>query len=278
MTCYLFWVRTVRFSSLHVTWFCLLCSTLLWYFVSPGHSSSEERQRLRGFCSRGNRFFLSLPFPFHLSHHRFLLSILCKDARERLLAVYFQPVGLSLDVDYLLVYLSLSCSQYCRCLSMKQPLHFSQEDMPGIRKRIYKELCDFHLSDWLTPHQMACLTEKRLRKLFGIPGSAESLSSCLAGRQIDSSAVPPTSSVRSCCKADFHLQFCKELLTWPSTDPQQMLDPHTLTSMFQISPRWPKDTELCWFLLLHAGIVPAWTQGTALWVPVWVALTLVWPF
>uniref|UniRef100_H3DL84 Ubiquitin-like protease family profile domain-containing protein n=1 Tax=Tetraodon nigroviridis TaxID=99883 RepID=H3DL84_TETNG len=37
--------------------------------------------------------------------------------------------------------------EYCRCLSMKQPLHFSQEDMPGIRKRIYKELCDYRLSD-----------------------------------------------------------------------------------------------------------------------------------
>lgn len=61
--------------------------------------------------------------------------------------VYFQPVGLSVDVDYLQFYLSVSCSQYCRRLSMKQPLHFSQEDMPGIRKRIYKELCDYGLND-----------------------------------------------------------------------------------------------------------------------------------
>ncbi|TNM88260.1 hypothetical protein fugu_006481 [Takifugu bimaculatus] len=37
--------------------------------------------------------------------------------------------------------------EYCRRLSMKQPLHFSQEDMPGIRKRIYKELCDYGLND-----------------------------------------------------------------------------------------------------------------------------------
>lgn len=35
--------------------------------------------------------------------------------------------------------------EYCRCLSVKQPLLFSQEDMPRIRKRIYKELCDCHL-------------------------------------------------------------------------------------------------------------------------------------
>ncbi|XP_074524856.1 uncharacterized protein LOC141789366 [Halichoeres trimaculatus] len=35
--------------------------------------------------------------------------------------------------------------EYCRCLSVRQPLLFSQEDMPRIRKRIYKELCDCHL-------------------------------------------------------------------------------------------------------------------------------------
>ncbi|XP_037326148.2 uncharacterized protein LOC119216977 [Pungitius pungitius] len=37
--------------------------------------------------------------------------------------------------------------EYCRCLSVKRPLLFSQEDMPLIRKRIHKELCDCHLSD-----------------------------------------------------------------------------------------------------------------------------------
>ncbi|XP_034563356.1 sentrin-specific protease 5 [Notolabrus celidotus] len=36
--------------------------------------------------------------------------------------------------------------EYCRCLSVRQPLQFSQEDMPRIRKRIYKELCDCHLT------------------------------------------------------------------------------------------------------------------------------------
>lgn len=35
--------------------------------------------------------------------------------------------------------------EYCRCLSVKQPFRFSQEDMPRIRKRIYKELCDCRL-------------------------------------------------------------------------------------------------------------------------------------
>ncbi|KAG7514961.1 Sentrin-specific protease 5 [Solea senegalensis] len=37
--------------------------------------------------------------------------------------------------------------EYCRRLSVKQPLLFSQEDMPRIRKRIYKELCDCRLND-----------------------------------------------------------------------------------------------------------------------------------
>ncbi|XP_071763027.1 sentrin-specific protease 5 [Centroberyx gerrardi] len=37
--------------------------------------------------------------------------------------------------------------EYCRRLSVKQPLQFTQEDMPRIRKRIYKELCDCRLND-----------------------------------------------------------------------------------------------------------------------------------
>ncbi|XP_038147630.1 sentrin-specific protease 5-like [Cyprinodon tularosa] len=37
--------------------------------------------------------------------------------------------------------------EYCRRLSVKQPLLFSQNNMPQIRKRIYKELCDCRLND-----------------------------------------------------------------------------------------------------------------------------------
>lgn len=32
--------------------------------------------------------------------------------------------------------------EYSRCLALSQPLQFSQRDIPGIRKRMYKELCD----------------------------------------------------------------------------------------------------------------------------------------
>lgn len=41
-------------------------------------------------------------------------------------------------------------SQYSRCLTLGKPLNFSQRDIPKIRKRIYKELCDckIHLQDW----------------------------------------------------------------------------------------------------------------------------------
>ncbi|XP_061550079.1 sentrin-specific protease 5-like isoform X1 [Phycodurus eques] len=35
--------------------------------------------------------------------------------------------------------------EYSRCLALAQPLHFSQRNIPKIRKRIYKELCDCKL-------------------------------------------------------------------------------------------------------------------------------------
>ncbi|XP_018121144.1 sentrin-specific protease 5 isoform X2 [Xenopus laevis] len=37
--------------------------------------------------------------------------------------------------------------QYCKCLALDQPFQFSQEDMPRVRKRIYKELCERRLMD-----------------------------------------------------------------------------------------------------------------------------------
>ncbi|KAJ7986213.1 hypothetical protein DPEC_G00337630 [Dallia pectoralis] len=35
--------------------------------------------------------------------------------------------------------------EYCKCLALKEPLEFTQNDMPKVRKRIYKELCDCKL-------------------------------------------------------------------------------------------------------------------------------------
>ncbi|XP_035279590.1 sentrin-specific protease 5-like isoform X1 [Anguilla anguilla] len=37
--------------------------------------------------------------------------------------------------------------EYCKCLALGRPLQFSQADMPKIRKRIYKELCDCKLAE-----------------------------------------------------------------------------------------------------------------------------------
>lgn len=71
-TCYMFWVKQLD-SPPCKCWFCLLCATQLWYFASTGHSSSEERQRLRGFCSRGNRLFLSLSLFLQIVSSFFLI-------------------------------------------------------------------------------------------------------------------------------------------------------------------------------------------------------------
>ncbi|KAK9538922.1 hypothetical protein VZT92_004063 [Zoarces viviparus] len=37
--------------------------------------------------------------------------------------------------------------EYCRCLALEKPLQFSQRDIPKIRKRIYRELCDCKLHE-----------------------------------------------------------------------------------------------------------------------------------
>ncbi|XP_051977661.1 sentrin-specific protease 5 isoform X1 [Xyrauchen texanus] len=39
--------------------------------------------------------------------------------------------------------------EYCKCLAFNKPLLFTQEDMPQVRKRIYRELCNCRLSDSL---------------------------------------------------------------------------------------------------------------------------------
>lgn len=41
--------------------------------------------------------------------------------------------------------------EYCKCLAFLKPLLFTQEDMPRVRKRIYRELCDCTLSDCSNP-------------------------------------------------------------------------------------------------------------------------------
>uniref|UniRef100_A0A3B5LH00 Ubiquitin-like protease family profile domain-containing protein n=1 Tax=Xiphophorus couchianus TaxID=32473 RepID=A0A3B5LH00_9TELE len=40
---------------------------------------------------------------------------------------------------------TVSFVEYSRCLALSRPFQFSQQDIPNIRKRIYKELCDCEL-------------------------------------------------------------------------------------------------------------------------------------
>lgn len=166
-------------------------------------------------------------------------------------------------------YLPVSCSQYCRRLSMKQPLLFSQEDMPGIRKRIYKELCDYRLNDWLTPRpcQMGCLTEEWLHKLFGILVFQKVQKACLLVWKTEEQlfscwraqwgAVERQISI--CISAKNY--WCGPLLThnrcWTHTD------------WLRWSTFHPNDqrTQGGVGLDLHAGTVPAWTNETDLWFP-----------
>uniref|UniRef100_A0A8C4ISQ5 Ubiquitin-like protease family profile domain-containing protein n=1 Tax=Dicentrarchus labrax TaxID=13489 RepID=A0A8C4ISQ5_DICLA len=72
-----------------------------------------------------------------------IMKYLLSEAREKKQTAFQKGCG----SFSLTACLSVSVCQYCRCLSVKQPLLFSQEDMPRIRKRIYKELCDCRLND-----------------------------------------------------------------------------------------------------------------------------------
>uniref|UniRef100_A0A087XKM6 Ubiquitin-like protease family profile domain-containing protein n=1 Tax=Poecilia formosa TaxID=48698 RepID=A0A087XKM6_POEFO len=48
---------------------------------------------------------------------------------------------------FLLLYVFFNTAQYSRCLALSRPFQFSQKDIPNIRKRIYKELCDCELHE-----------------------------------------------------------------------------------------------------------------------------------
>uniref|UniRef100_A0A3Q3AK80 Sentrin-specific protease 3-like n=1 Tax=Kryptolebias marmoratus TaxID=37003 RepID=A0A3Q3AK80_KRYMA len=78
-----------------------------------------------------------------------IMKYLQSEAREKKQAAFQKGWKITIIkvVGYFTsLYVSFLC-QYCRCLSVKQPLRFCQDDMPHIRKRIYKELCDCRLND-----------------------------------------------------------------------------------------------------------------------------------
>lgn len=153
MCCYIFWVRIVGFSSLQVKVDLACFAPHNCDVLSPQGIPHQKNDSDCGVfvlevtvCSSLLLFlqvFLSVPTIIDSSSQSSVKTpeSVCSSSTLSL------PASLWKWIIYFLFYLSVSCSQYCRRLSMKQPLHFSQEDMPGIRKRIYKELCDYRLSD-----------------------------------------------------------------------------------------------------------------------------------
>lgn len=51
--------------------------------------------------------------------------------------------------------------QYCKCLALGQPFSFGQQDMPRLRRQMYKELCHCKLILWPAPQPAALDTAER---------------------------------------------------------------------------------------------------------------------
>lgn len=58
-----------------------------------------------------------------------------------------RPIAQDLNHFGVCLLIQYTSSQYSRCLALGKPLQFSQKDIPKIRKRIYKELCDCRLHE-----------------------------------------------------------------------------------------------------------------------------------
>ena len=89
------------------------------------NSSTDQWEWLWSFCLGGTSCFVKL-YMRDCKHHW----------------VRYVSAAHSLQTHSLL--------QYSRCLALSRPFQFSQRDIPKIRKRIYKELCDckLHIQDW----------------------------------------------------------------------------------------------------------------------------------
>uniref|UniRef100_A0A672HGQ5 Ubiquitin-like protease family profile domain-containing protein n=1 Tax=Salarias fasciatus TaxID=181472 RepID=A0A672HGQ5_SALFA len=68
-----------------------------------------------------------------------ILKYLITDAKEKKQAAFENGWTVSFDE---LSHFTSSLSQYSRRLALAKPLQFSQSDIPKIRKRIYRELCE----------------------------------------------------------------------------------------------------------------------------------------
>ncbi|KAK1806117.1 hypothetical protein P4O66_012823 [Electrophorus voltai] len=99
--------------------------------------------------------------PVHLEIHWSLITV---DVSKQNINFYdSQGILFKFAVDNILKYIlaeakekkqtafqkgwKMTVNKYCKCLAFKEPLLFTQEDMPKVRKRIYKELCDCKLLD-----------------------------------------------------------------------------------------------------------------------------------
>ncbi|KAI2581121.1 SENP3 isoform 5, partial [Pan troglodytes] len=73
-----------------------------------------------------------LLIPIHLEVHWSLISV---DVRRRTIT-YFDSQRT----------LNRRCPKYCKHLALSQPFSFTQQDMPKLRRQIYKELCHCKLT------------------------------------------------------------------------------------------------------------------------------------
>ncbi|KAF7661349.1 hypothetical protein LDENG_00263620 [Lucifuga dentata] len=82
---------------------------------------------------------------------RNILKYLMTEAKERQQTAFENGWSVSFDATVPQQKNENDCGvfvlEYSRCLALAKPLHFSQNNIPKIRKRIYKELCDCQLHE-----------------------------------------------------------------------------------------------------------------------------------
>ncbi len=91
-----------------------------------GNPTTDQWKWLWSFCLGGTNMLFFKPNIHHVNHYR---------------------VWLFQQLTHYTITLFCSPLQYSRCLALAKPLQFSQKDIPKIRKRIYKELCDCKLHE-----------------------------------------------------------------------------------------------------------------------------------
>ncbi|XP_021171337.2 sentrin-specific protease 5 [Fundulus heteroclitus] len=82
---------------------------------------------------------------------RNILKYLISEAKEKKNAAFEEGWTVSIEENIPQQTNENDCGvfvlEYSRCLALSRPLQFSQQDIPKIRRRIYKELCDWKLQE-----------------------------------------------------------------------------------------------------------------------------------